>query len=188
MAASAATRARLPGWMRAIGFVRVRDCENTPLAACHFSRNGCMSVTRSLMIGRFASGPICRRPLRASGSFRRRRRARARPAVPRASAASRSPGHSYPSRGRGPSFPRSSRARVRLYRSLIRPEVDWRLKVSASSRAWNGKPNGVHGMLYSSGIRLNSQRRGCSSMVEPQPSKLMTRVRFPSPAPIFSTT
>ena len=25
--------------------------------------------------------------------------------------------------------------------------------------------------------------RGCGSMVEPQPSKLMTRVRFPSPAP-----
>jgi bacterioferritin-associated ferredoxin len=25
--------------------------------------------------------------------------------------------------------------------------------------------------------------RGCSSMVEPQPSKLMTWVRFPSPAP-----
>ena len=29
-------------------------------------------------------------------------------------------------------------------------------------------------------------RRGCSSMVEQQPSKLMTRVRFPSPAPTFS--
>ncbi len=27
--------------------------------------------------------------------------------------------------------------------------------------------------------------RGCSSMVEQQPSKLMTRVRFPSPAPSF---
>src|SRR5262249_44767582 len=27
---------------------------------------------------------------------------------------------------------------------------------------------------------------GCSSMVEQQPSKLMTRVRFPSPAPIES--
>ena len=30
--------------------------------------------------------------------------------------------------------------------------------------------------------------RGCSSMVEQQPSKLNTRVRFPSPAPIFSIT
>ena len=29
---------------------------------------------------------------------------------------------------------------------------------------------------------------GCSSMVEQKPSKLMTRVRFPSPAPIFSST
>src|SRR5882762_3629706 len=28
------------------------------------------------------------------------------------------------------------------------------------------------------------RRRGCSSMVEQQPSKLNTRVRFPSPAPI----
>ncbi len=27
-------------------------------------------------------------------------------------------------------------------------------------------------------------RRGCSSMVEPQPSKLMTWVRLPSPAPM----
>src|SRR5688500_1187927 len=27
---------------------------------------------------------------------------------------------------------------------------------------------------------------GCSSMVEQQPSKLMTRVRFPSPAPVFA--
>ena len=27
---------------------------------------------------------------------------------------------------------------------------------------------------------------GCSSMVEPQPSKLIVRVRFPSPAPISS--
>src|SRR4051794_16829545 len=30
--------------------------------------------------------------------------------------------------------------------------------------------------------------RGCSSMVEQQPSKLMTRVRFPSPAPTISKT
>ena len=29
---------------------------------------------------------------------------------------------------------------------------------------------------------------GCSSMVEPQPSKLMTWVRFPSPAPVGSVT
>src|SRR5437764_13763478 len=37
-----------------------------------------------------------------------------------------------------------------------------------------------------SGIRFRNKplNRGCSSMVEQQPSKLMTRVRFPSPAPI----
>ncbi len=29
---------------------------------------------------------------------------------------------------------------------------------------------------------------GCGSMVEPEPSKLMTRVRFPSPAPIIVST
>src|SRR6202043_572304 len=29
-------------------------------------------------------------------------------------------------------------------------------------------------------------KSGCSSMVEQQPSKLNTRVRFPSPAPMFS--
>jgi hypothetical protein len=37
-------------------------------------------------------------------------------------------------------------------------------------------------------VRLPSFRCGCSSMVEQQPSKLMTRVRFPSPAPMFSST
>src|SRR6266702_3229753 len=32
-------------------------------------------------------------------------------------------------------------------------------------------------------FRLLFLNRGCSSMVEQKPSKLMTRVRFPSPAP-----
>src|SRR6266567_6629723 len=32
-------------------------------------------------------------------------------------------------------------------------------------------------------IYLRFLNRGCSSMVEQKPSKLMTRVRFPSPAP-----
>ena len=41
--------------------------------------------------------------------------------------------------------------------------------------------------------RGNGDPRGCSSMVELKPSKLMTRVRFPSPAPMvlvgtFSST
>ena len=33
---------------------------------------------------------------------------------------------------------------------------------------------------------INTMICGCSSMVEQQPSKLMTRVRFPSPAPMVS--
>ena len=40
-------------------------------------------------------------------------------------------------------------------------------------------------------VRILSSRPffcGCSSLVEPQPSKLMRRVRFPSPAPVFIVT
>jgi hypothetical protein len=49
------------------------------------------------------------------------------------------------------------------------------------------KPRGVRAIWH----RLPSVSRarnecGCSSMVEQQPSKLMTRVRFPSPAPSLS--
>ena len=44
-------------------------------------------------------------------------------------------------------------------------------------------------MTAEGGLELTwSSNRGCSSMVEQKPSKLMTRVRFPSPAPIFSMT
>ena len=39
--------------------------------------------------------------------------------------------------------------------------------------------------LGSDARREGSRIGGCSSMVEQQPSKLMTRVRFPSPAPTF---
>src|SRR5262249_8834973 len=37
--------------------------------------------------------------------------------------------------------------------------------------------------LAEAGSHVRLRVRGCSSMVEQQPSKLMTRVRFPSPAP-----
>jgi hypothetical protein len=44
-------------------------------------------------------------------------------------------------------------------------------------------------MTAEGGLELTwSSNRGCSSMVEQKPSKLMTRVRFPSPAPTFSMT
>src|SRR6202023_1687467 len=36
------------------------------------------------------------------------------------------------------------------------------------------------------GRQIGRHQRGCSSMVEPQPSKLMTWVRFPLPAPAWS--
>jgi hypothetical protein len=42
-------------------------------------------------------------------------------------------------------------------------------------------------MTAEGGLELTwPSNRGCSSMVEQKPSKLMTRVRFPSPAPIKS--
>src|SRR5215470_16076892 len=47
-------------------------------------------------------------------------------------------------------------------------------------------------MIRKSGYRFSdqndAQKCGCSSMVEQQPSKLNTRVRFPSPAPTISIT
>lgn len=57
---------------------------------------------------------------------------------------------------------------------------------------WQGGPHLCHVSIYSrfgtfsfSGFRAQScAMRGRSSMVEQQPSKLMTRVRFPSPAPM----
>jgi hypothetical protein len=41
--------------------------------------------------------------------------------------------------------------------------------------------------LLRSGSERRARRRGCSSMVEQQPSKLNTRVRFPSPAPVSTS-
>src|ERR1700683_2000378 len=63
MAAFAALRAGLSGLIGAIASLRVADGVNAPLACCHFSKKGAMSVARSLMIGRFSSGPISRRSL-----------------------------------------------------------------------------------------------------------------------------
>ena len=40
----------------------------------------------------------------------------------------------------------------------------------------------VGGLALDSGLSTFDELGGCSSMVEQQPSKLMTRVRFPSPA------
>src|SRR6266851_4030307 len=62
MAASAAMRAAESGLIGSISSSRVLDGANTPFARCHFSKNGCMSVARSLKTGRFSSGPISSRP------------------------------------------------------------------------------------------------------------------------------
>jgi hypothetical protein len=43
-----------------------------------------------------------------------------------------------------------------------------------------GWPPSPHGGLW---LEIPPEERGCSSMVELQPSKLVMRVRFPSPAP-----
>src|ERR1700710_67062 len=49
-------------------------------------------------------------------------------------------------------------------------------------------PGRVHGGWgLRRGVIVDRPARGCSSMVEQQPSKLNTRVRFPSPAPAIAT-
>ena len=53
----------------------------------------------------------------------------------------------------------------------------WRGSSDIEPGAWQLRPRPWHDR--------QSPARGCSSMVEQQPSKLNTRVRFPSPAPIF---
>ena len=55
-------RAALSGLMRSISSLRVCDGTNAPFARCHLSKKGRMSAAKSLMTGRFASGPISRRP------------------------------------------------------------------------------------------------------------------------------
>ncbi len=50
--------------------------------------------------------------------------------------------------------------------------------------SWTGRIRGPVGPNLRPRVRVQC---GCSSMVEPQPSKLMTWVRFPSPAPLMAT-
>src|SRR5260370_1325863 len=66
IAASASVRALLSGLMRSMASFRVFEGANAPFACCHFSKNGRMSVARSLMTGKFSSGPISRCPLSAT--------------------------------------------------------------------------------------------------------------------------
>src|SRR5690242_15817018 len=66
IAASTALRDGVWGLIGATGSFLVCVGANAPLACCHFSKNGCMSVVRSLITGKFASGPICRLPVPAT--------------------------------------------------------------------------------------------------------------------------
>ena len=59
--------------------------------------------------------------------------------------------------------------------------VPWELKTYV---AFSDEARALAFEKYCQEATLNF--RGCSSMVEQKPSKLMTRVRFPSPAPILS--
>gem|GEM_PF-4807589 len=57
---------------------------------------------------------------------------------------------------------------------------------------WDGRGTPCHCECDADGqsmyaIEVPSGVRGCSSMVEPQSSKLATRVRFPSSAPFVSS-
>ena len=64
-------------------------------------------------------------------------------------------------------------------------DVQTRKIASSACRPGLRRPDRVlRGMLYSAEVSISYEPRGCSSMVEQKPSKLMTRVRFPSPAPI----
>src|SRR5262249_28750153 len=50
----------------------------------------------------------------------------------------------------------------------------------------NRPPTGTLAVLTGQGPLTPGRTRGRSSMAEPQPSKLVMRVRFPSPAPMYA--
>ena len=79
------------------------------------------------------------------------------------------------SKGGGP--PGKSGARGGFARSPDSPRA-------ARPMRYHGKQNAPEPGSRESAVLTGFLRCGCSSMVEQQPSKLNTRVRFPSPAPI----
>ena len=68
----------------------------------------------------------------------------------------------------------------RRLRLRQRPVLGTRNMHSWGNRFFPGPPS-----RYATDGAPNRASRGCSSMAEPQPSKLVMRVRFPSPAPTF---
>jgi hypothetical protein len=72
--------------------------------------------------------------------------------------------------------------------TAVRPKHAKRRNMSAGWGLIRLCPCACARALYSRGTSVSyAARRGCSSMVEQKPSKLMTRVRFPSPAPVISS-
>ena len=67
----------------------------------------------------------------------------------------------------------------------------WKLRAQESGKNWGAEPDKPHcesgepscGGWFEVKAPSAGKGRGHSSMVEPQPSKLMMRVRFPLPAP-----
>src|SRR5215813_14011925 len=70
IAASADFLAGVSGLIGAIGSSLVCVGAKAPFACCHFSKKGRMSVVRSLITGKFSSGPISSAPLPATLSYR----------------------------------------------------------------------------------------------------------------------
>src|SRR3954468_849986 len=65
----------------------------------------------------------------------------------------------------------------------IQPPPPSTRAASNAARRFEGGHFGFLGESEFEAVLLGSGTGGCSSMVEQKPSKLMTRVRFPSPAP-----
>ena len=84
---------------------------------------------------------------------------------------------------------RSSRSKCAYSSSRCRICTSWRAMLNLFSPglgiAYN--PSTLTFMLSCSQVRRNSLKSGCSSMVEHQLPKLRMRVRFPSPAPLFTS-
>jgi hypothetical protein len=76
---------------------------------------------------------------------------------------------------------KSAGLRLRRFESYLPHQPGIQGPVIGDQKIWP-RP---HSRFLIIDFRFVSPRCGCSSMVEQQPSKLMTRVRFPSPAPAF---
>lgn len=68
------------------------------------------------------------------------------------------------------------------------PSGQWQQTVNLPAYAFEGSNPSPSTISYSQTVSkfgCGKKKRGCSSMVELQPSKLIAWVRFPSPAPFW---